>query len=65
MGTIASMETDFQNQLELLFENMGNTTFKACRRALPIGMIPIHLRIFLSFMILFPFFLYFSPIQIR
>lgn len=36
MGTIASMETDFQNQLELLFENMGNTTFKACRRALPI-----------------------------
>lgn len=39
MGTIASMETDFQNQLELLFENMGNTTFKACRRALPIGMI--------------------------
>jgi len=35
-GTIASLETDFQNQLELLFDNMGNTTFKACRRALPI-----------------------------
>jgi len=35
-GTIASIETDFQNQLELLFDNMGNTTFKACRRALPI-----------------------------
>jgi len=35
-GTVASLETDFQNQLELLFENMGNTTFKACRRALPI-----------------------------
>jgi capping protein alpha len=35
-GTIASIETDFQSQLELLFENMGNTTFKACRRALPI-----------------------------
>jgi hypothetical protein len=35
-GTIASIETDFQNQLELLFDNMGKTTFKACRRALPI-----------------------------
>jgi len=36
IGTITSLETDFQNQLELLFENMGQTTFKACRRALPI-----------------------------
>jgi len=36
MGTVNAIETDFQNQLELNFENMGQTTFKACRRALPI-----------------------------
>jgi len=34
--SIAALETDFQSQLELTFENMGQTTFKACRRALPI-----------------------------
>jgi len=34
--SITEIETEFQNQLELSYDKMGNTTFKALRRALPI-----------------------------
>jgi len=33
---ITEVETEFQNQIEISYDKMGNTTFKALRRALPI-----------------------------
>jgi capping protein alpha len=33
---ITEIETEFQNQLEISYEKMGSTTFKALRRALPV-----------------------------
>jgi len=33
---IADFESDFQNNLDISYDKMNNTTFKALRRALPV-----------------------------
>jgi capping protein alpha len=35
VGSIGALEADWQNQFENLFDNMGQTTYKGLRRALP------------------------------